>query len=831
MIYDLTGRQENIFSNATVLGFEPGTNTLLSWHHQEDKKGLYASFVVPAAAFNSRRSYVDFSPKHSSQSGTDTFIAGNKPAEKEGEYIFQVYDTQSQAFMGGDGNDRFEFHLSERTRTLIFDGDHDAKTIILDGAGGNDHVAFLLQQSEEKQEGVSAYLAHNRPTFPSYPYRLLYLQNGDRVRLQLVGIEHVTGTSGDDTLESGIEDNVTLNGDGGEDNLIGNNGDDKLSIERGFATGGAGRDSYVLLKSEQKGLLTIQENPAGEESTISLPGALSQIQQIYQEGEDLCLDLDNGNSTTRTVKLEGFYRQILPAENASRYAIPSNDGFSFQLVAGTKVRGTRIKKESEFLKSNRFEKIMILMNKYNGDVEQDDVATMLSTLSDIELSCFFEKLNFLPESYQERVNEIRRQPRQELISVRYHLQNDKTLNGAKVVQATYSLEGGNQSRLHVSSQDAHSGELAAYVLPDCFKLELSDLSDKKVHLLGDNEDNVLVAAAGFGSLMRGDPGADTYIVRPSEQSGELYIDNVDRSDYPAKDLLILPWRFDEIAWSDKMNGVVASHHSRSPLSDSVVTQSVDMTLSMNEEEPSHLSVRDITGETRRFFRSQSKGTYLSDTPVFMKDKAQLELTYASGSLVLDGRNRRLTEENDQPTVIVDKSQAGNEFHGTKNLQNLMIATGGNNTFYLGDKGDEVHGGAQEDKFYSGKGNDVIYGEGGDDSYYFGKEHGEDIIMDSAGQLSLDFTAEGLGEDDVTLSVNGNDLEIRAKGNEDSNVVRIKEWEGRIGYITLDNRVRLAGDNINALINEMSALPSTELSPPFSARLEAVVQRYWISVPQ
>ena len=708
---------------------------------------VYASFIRPADGSN--RGYVDFGTKTRTEGAIDRFIARNNEQNPD-QYIFEVYDTHSQEFTGGQGDDEFYFRMSRAVFTSGTAGEWPVVDIVLNGGAGQDSITF--QQQKETQLGVFASLGTQSDPAASFFYPSV---EGIRGRLQLLDIEQVTGTFCDDTLIDNTAWNSILNGNGGIDTLRGGAGNNTLKTELGFATGGAGRDSYVLLKSEQKGLLTIRENPAGEESTILLPGALSQIQQIYQEGENLCLDLDNGNSTTRTVKLEDFYRQISPAENASRYAIQSNDGFSFQLVAGTKYP---------------------------------------------------------------------------LIPVRYDLQNDKTLNGAEVKTATYhaqSARGG--AILNLFTHD--STPFASRQLPAFFELELRDLSDKQVYLYGDKKDNVLVAAAGFGSLMRGNSGADTYIVRPSEQSGELYIDNVDRSDFPAEDLLILPWRFDEIAWSDKMNGVVASHHSRSPLSDSVVTQSVDVTLSMNEEEPSHLSVRDITGETRRFFRSQSKGTYLSDTPVFMKDNAQLELTYASGSLVLDARNRRLTEENDQPTVIVDKSQAGNEFHGTKNLQNLMIATGGNNTFYLGDKGDEVHGGAQEDKFYSGKGNDVIYGEGGDDSYYFGKEHGEDIIMDSAGQLSLDFTAEGLGEDDVTLSVNGNDLEIRAKGNEDSNVVRIKEWEGRIGYITLDNRVRLAGDNINALINEMSALPPTELSTPFFARLEAVVQRYWIPVPQ
>ncbi len=321
VILGTVGQEENIFPDADVLGFMPGTNTLLSWKPGAENEGdLYASLVVPAAA-NIRSSYIDFSRKLPAQRGTDNFTASGKEPEKEGEYIFEVYDTQSQTFTGGKGSDRFEFNLSKNIHKGF------GNEIRLNGSEGYDQVIF--RQEKDAQRGIRAELRNS--TDPALAIRL---DLSGTSRMLLHEIESITGTPYRDILINLMTEGGTLNGNGGTDRLKGGNGGDTLIIEHGVAEGGSGIDSYVMLKSEVKGELRIIESKTGEQSQIQLAGSLSLIRGIYWHLGDLHLDLENHNGTIRTLMLNDFYRDRADDEAPSVWDFRTTDGFNFRLESG-----------------------------------------------------------------------------------------------------------------------------------------------------------------------------------------------------------------------------------------------------------------------------------------------------------------------------------------------------------------------------------------------------------------------------------------------------------------------------------------------------------------
>ncbi|WP_193004243.1 calcium-binding protein [Neisseria yangbaofengii] len=112
------------------------------------------------------------------------------------------------------------------------------------------------------------------------------------------------------------------------------------------------------------------------------------------------------------------------------------------------------------------------------------------------------------------------------------------------------------------------------------------------------------------------------------------------------------------------------------------------------------------------------------------------------------------------------------------LANLILGGKGNDTLYGyggddildgGEGDDELHGGSGSDILNGGAGNDKLYGGGSEaDTYIFAKGHGRDIVSDSGWKTEHTDTLrfEGANFADAVFARNGNDLVIKAYGDED-----------------------------------------------------------------
>ncbi len=278
-----------------------------------------------------------------------------------------------------------------------------------------------------------------------------------------------------------------------------------------------------------------------------------------------------------------------------------------------------------------------------------------------------------------------------------------------------------------------------------------------------------------------------------------------------KNTLRLPWSFDDFTMERRGSDLVLRHRDDRP-----GDNHGEIILDGMAGGKKDIDLIDVRGKRHKL--EMNPVAHLA-----IRDGRRLTLLAAAEGGQLLKVNDNGAGDPGVAAVINDMTGLGNVFQGIKNVRNLMVARGGNNTFMLGNKGDEAHSGRGEDHYYSGTGNDLILDKGGHNHYYFGRQHGHDRLM-VKGVQSLHFTASGLEPDDISLSVSGTTLEIRTKGNE-SNLVEVDAWEGRIRDITL-GRWHLKGADISALMEAVAGFSAAERNNPHSRQIEDMIQRYW-----
>jgi VCBS repeat-containing protein len=98
-----------------------------------------------------------------------------------------------------------------------------------------------------------------------------------------------------------------------------------------------------------------------------------------------------------------------------------------------------------------------------------------------------------------------------------------------------------------------------------------------------------------------------------------------------------------------------------------------------------------------------------------------------------------------------------------------------------DESETLYGTAEGETFNAGAGDDTIYGEAGDDTYKFGLGDGSDTVVDTAGEDTI-LLKEGVAANNVTLSLDGEDLIVSLS---DGSEIRAVSWlsaTGRIEHI-------------------------------------------------
>jgi VCBS repeat-containing protein len=119
--------------------------------------------------------------------------------------------------------------------------------------------------------------------------------------------------------------------------------------------------------------------------------------------------------------------------------------------------------------------------------------------------------------------------------------------------------------------------------------------------------------------------------------------------------------------------------------------------------------------------------------------------------------------------------------------------------------DAIVGGYQDNTLDGGTGNDRFQNLGGYDTYRFGTGDGQDVIDATYGRVLF---KPGVGQNDVTFSVDGNDLIATVTASGDA--MRIKDWLNswqRIDRFEFDNGARL---NVNDVLAKLNVSEGAEI---------------------
>ncbi|AYB48350.1 hypothetical protein CJJ19_01155 [Candidatus Williamhamiltonella defendens] len=153
---------------------------------------------------------------------------------------------------------------------------------------------------------------------------IAHIDTPDQKIAHLNRIENASGHAQTHDQLIGNAKNNILDGKGGIDHLIGDDGNDVLMLQAGIADGGKGTDLYFIYQSGTHAQIIIKETPM-ESSIISLNYRADQIQSVKIDGQHIAVNLlnDNGVAVT-TLKLENAYnKEGLLQHN---YLINSRDG-------------------------------------------------------------------------------------------------------------------------------------------------------------------------------------------------------------------------------------------------------------------------------------------------------------------------------------------------------------------------------------------------------------------------------------------------------------------------------------------------------------------------
>ncbi|MGR6438560.1 hypothetical protein ACU42Y_05580 [Proteus mirabilis] len=155
----------------------------------------------------------------------------------------------------------------------------------------------------------------------------------------LESIENVVGSEIGNDIIYGDQKNNYLNGMGGVDSLYGLAGDDTLVLREGYAQGGAGNDSYTILRASNtdnnvKQLETIiDEETHTEASLIQLNYTFDEITAISRRETDIVFTLKVSNDKDpdqfieHLIALSHVYQDKNSQLLAHRYTIVTMDGF------------------------------------------------------------------------------------------------------------------------------------------------------------------------------------------------------------------------------------------------------------------------------------------------------------------------------------------------------------------------------------------------------------------------------------------------------------------------------------------------------------------------
>ncbi|WP_234809357.1 calcium-binding protein [Candidatus Williamhamiltonella defendens] len=220
-------------------------------------------------------------------------------------------------FFLGAGNDEVVGYKEKRNIFDIGDGTKNFK-----GGGQSDTFIFRGNTPPPKPSvldgvrGSNLLIANKKPSQGGYRVDLQagyfsFTEGDDSKKIAtLKNIHHIeTCPETDDVIWGNDQTNI-LNGKGGEDKLIGFDGNDILVAQAGKMEGGKGTDCYRVLQNthgEPATLIIKEEDDPEEFSHVFLDYSVEQIISIRRLKQNVLIELRNNNDSITTLTLSYLY--------------------------------------------------------------------------------------------------------------------------------------------------------------------------------------------------------------------------------------------------------------------------------------------------------------------------------------------------------------------------------------------------------------------------------------------------------------------------------------------------------------------------------------------
>lgn len=693
--------------------------------------------------------------------GTKRLSGGSK------EDIFNLFTSESplyaSRFYGREGNDTLRIikttHKYQGYDVNLLDNYVKFKHSEEQTNSQNFHSKLFLYQE-------SGYL-YSKNLVDSMPNIILQDQ---KVIAYLDNIENVIGSEfGNDIISGNQEDNY-LDGGGGADLLYGLGGNDTLVLQEGYAEGGEGNDSYVILRSSLDKNYHIQfetiinEVSQIESSIVRLNYHFDEIVAISRRGNDIIFDIkvNDGNKNDELIYHSITLRNVYHENDmlAHRYTLTTLDGFLLTV------------NENKTIKDNVLYKFSYL-ETYN---QNEDL---------IKEICIDDNNHSLSLSYPDYNKIITLLP-----------------------QLQYSgFSSGEQLRFSIHGNEMDNHYLG--VTPNSF-IKLSAGHDSyqiKTYLAKNKSDEIKISLSNNINGILSNSISDFFL---SDISGfDLVFNHGTLSHRYHPDghvkLIFEPYDLDTIYNSDMTIRVIDKDNVVFTLpskenSQGLLMPVADLNVVINKEDNVLMIPESL------ILNKETLSTYSLDSSYSLLRSILMAQQKPHHQSIEHLPILELMEGDD---IVVNHNKCSSVLDGGKGDDHIVV-NHGHHILIAGEGNDNLNAGSGNDLLISESGHDYLSGGGGSNTYIVKKRYGEVTVYDE-GENSQLFISGLSAQDELISSQVGDDWQYRTEDGQFILTLKTKENQTNNSVTIIKTENTLSMQSLASIIQEMAQFNEQQLT--------------------
>lgn len=714
--------------------------------------------------------------------GTKRLSGGSK------EDIFNLFTSESplyaSRFYGREGNDTLRIIKT----TNKYQG-YDVNLL-------DNYVKFKHSEEQTNSQNFhsklflyqeSGYL-YSKKLVDSMPNIILQDQ---KVIAYLDNIENVIGSEfGDDIISGNQEDNY-LDGGGGADLLYGLGGNDTLVLQEGYAEGGEGNDSYVILRSSLDKNYHIQfetiinEVSQIESSIVRLNYHFDEIVAISRRGNDIVFDIkvNDGNKNNELIYHSIILRNVYHENDmlAHRYTLTTLDGFLLTINENKTIKDNVLYKFSYLETYNQNEdlikEICIDDNNHSLSLSYSDYNKIITLLPQLQYSGFSsgEQLRFSIHGNEMDNHYLGVTPNSFIKLSAGH--------DSYQIKTYFSKSKGGEIKVSFSN---HINEMLSKSISDFF---LSDIS-------------------GFDLIFSNNVLSHRY---HPDMHLKLVFEPTDINAIWGSEM--------KLRFIDKDNTVFTLPTKESQ--QRLLVPITDLNLALTAEDDVLMIPESLTLNKETL----SEYSLSHDDSPFYSLASQEKLNQAVDLL-------SIIEPMEGNDIVVNRNKNSSVIDGGKGDDHIVV-NHGHHILIAGEGNDNLNAGSGNDLLISEFGNDYLNGGVGNNVYIVKKRDGEVTVYDE-GNCSHLFISGLSKHEKLIASRVGEDMQYKTQDNQFVLTVKTLQDKAEKTVALIEKQSAFSAQSLAAIIQEMAqfneqqlmTIQGNELAPPLTWSPLSAVVKHW-----